>query len=512
MPLDGGEQVLEVRGAGGATRDERHVTADDDLRLLVVGGDHVRRGEHVQVGVGLEGRQQHRVRRHFTAVGQLDHLVARRGQYESRDRRRIGERTARGQRQVRLREPAVPVELRAALELDAERAELVDRRLEDDRLDEDLAPADVELLDDAAERRPVLGRGAHDERVGRGVRGDADGRFERNGGGRAGGGGLGLRRRRGGRGRCAHTAVVADGRLGQARAAARERAAVRPRLLRRWRRAAHELREHADQARCVGVAERIDIDARRPRRRGGVEPRGDGARPADVVGAADEHERVRPGVGDGAEAARAGGVAGEGFAHALGELVRRREAQRDALDGALARRRVEVVQQACDALDVGRGVDDHERVRRRVGRQQAVLGDERLQHGNDGRRVGVVERQDAGHHLVGGVRARGERVARRHDLHERPARHRGEALHLQDGLEDDVRLVGGDARGREDGHLAAHAVVDDEVPSGDLAHELGEHGQLDVLEVERDGGLVGRARGTGEEDEEAREGPSHRRS
>src|SRR2546426_4775999 len=38
-------------------------------------------------------------------------------------------------------------------------------------------------------------------------------------------------------------------------------------------------------------------------------------------------------------------------------------------------------------------------------------------------------------------------------------------------------LVGRDPGRRDDGHLAAHAVVDDEVPPGHLAHELGEHGR-----------------------------------
>src|SRR5207247_8521733 len=65
----------------------------------------------------------------------------------------------------------------------------------------------------------------------------------------------------------------------------------------------------------------------------------------------------------------------------------------------------------------------------------------------------------------------------------------------------------------DDGHLAAHAVVDDEVAPGHLAHELGEDGQLHVLEVERDGGLLGgRGGGGGGEREEERGSRPHRRS
>ena len=66
------------------------------------------------------------------------------------------------------------------------------------------------------------------------------------------------------------------------------------------------------------------------------------------------------------------------------------------------------------------------------------------------------------------------------------ARDGGEALHLQDRLEDLVRLVGRDLGRRDDGHLALDALVHDEVLAGDLAHELDQDAEVDVLEVHGD--------------------------
>ena len=59
----------------GAARDERHVLADDDLGLLVVGGEDVRRREDVDVVGVVERVQQRDLRRHLRAVRQRDRLV-----------------------------------------------------------------------------------------------------------------------------------------------------------------------------------------------------------------------------------------------------------------------------------------------------------------------------------------------------------------------------------------------------------------------------------------------------
>ena len=53
-------------------------------------------------------------------------------------------------------------------------------------------------------------------------------------------------------------------------------------------------------------------------------------------------------------------------------------------------------------------------------------------------------------------------------------------------LEDGVGLVDRDLAGRDDRDLALDPLVDDEVPPGDLADELHQDRQVDVLEVHRD--------------------------
>src|SRR5262249_41579315 len=74
-------------------------------------------------------------------------------------------------------------------------------------------------------------------------------------------------------------------------------------------------------------------------------------------------------------------------------------------------------------------------------------------------------------------------------------------------------LLRRDPRRGDDGDLSAHAVVDDEVPPRDLADEAREHRDLDILEVERDGGVLGAGPGGEREDgEQGGERDPHRRS
>ena len=452
VAFDGGEEVRQVGRAGRAAGDEGHVAADDDLGLLVVGGDHVGSGQHVDVALRLERAEQHGVCRHLLAARQGHGLVAGRREDEPGQRRRIAHRRAE-RREVHLAEAdGRPAEGCCALQLDPERAQLVGGRLQDDGLDEDLPAAHVEIADHAAQRLPVRRRGAHDERVGGGVGRDAHGSLERNGRAGPGADRLRLRRRCGRWRRLAHPAVVADGRLVGlvSHAAAHDRAAAL--LRRRWRRGrqSEQLGDHAHQALGLRVAQAIDVELRRARHRD-VEPCCEAARARHVAGRAVEQQAVGPRLGHDAERATLRRLGRQRLAKPSRQLVGGGEAERHRRGRPVAAgRHVEIAQDRGDAVDVRRGVDDHEAVRRRVGREHAVLRDDRLHHRHDGGRVGVAQRQDPRHQLVACPGARRDggfaALANRDDLHEVSARDRGEALHLEDRLEDEIRFLGRDAR------------------------------------------------------------------
>src|SRR4029450_10945080 len=119
-----------------------------------------------------------------------------------------------------------------------------------------------------------------------------------------------------------------------------------------------------------------------------------------------------------------------------------------------------------------------------------------------------------GDELVPGVLRDGAltALARRHDLHELPARDGGEALHLQHGLEDEVRLLGRDAGGGEDGNRTLDGPVGEEGAARDLAREAPHERQVHVLEVERGRGVGRRAGGSDEAAQQQRgDEASHRR-
>ena len=163
-----------------AAGDERNVLADDDARLLVVEREQRRRRQDVgadlrlerareerEVGDRAEAGNRHRALHHAERQplpdaapgfdGDVDDVVA------AAARREVGAADHARLRRVVARE---------RLPLDAEFRRLVRRHLDDQRLDEHLRAAHVELLDDRAE--VVVHRlGRHDdERVARRVGGD----------------------------------------------------------------------------------------------------------------------------------------------------------------------------------------------------------------------------------------------------------------------------------------------------------------------------------------------------
>jgi hypothetical protein len=133
---------------------------------------------------------------------------------------------------------------------------------------------------------------------------------------------------------------------------------------------------------------------------------------------------------------------------------------------------------------------------------QSLLRHERLQQRGRRARLEVDQGNDARDERVRrGLRADLARqpgafdVLRRDDLHDRPGIDEGEALYLEDRLEDAVGLVDGDLARRDHRDLALDRLVDEEVPAGDLADELDEGRDLDVLEVHHDESIGGQRMG-----------------
>ena len=183
LALDGLERVGRAAGAGVGERagDERHVLADDDLGLLVVERDQVRRRQDVGVGVGLAGsaraRRACRSRRTccsrpmFRPRRQAATPASRRAGDRRRRRSQVEDVAGAGaevgaaadDRAVALaRRPGPATGSRSRPPCSASTSTIM-------RLDVDLRAARVELVDHGAQL-PVqrLGRG-DDQRVGRRV-------------------------------------------------------------------------------------------------------------------------------------------------------------------------------------------------------------------------------------------------------------------------------------------------------------------------------------------------------
>ncbi len=143
---------------------------------------------------------------------------------------------------------------------------------------------------------------------------------------------------------------------------------------------------------------------------------------------------------------------------------------------------------------------DDKRVVLREGRDQSVVRDHRLDHAHHRTRVDIAQlhhprdvlvAMDFRRHLGLGELGRIADIARGNDFDYGPGLGRGEALYLQDGLEDLIGLVRGDLGRRNDADLAPHALVQDKILAGDFADELGQDGKVDILEVHRDVALAG---------------------
>jgi hypothetical protein len=77
-------------------------------------------------------------------------------------------------------------------------------------------------------------------------------------------------------------------------------------------------------------------------------------------------------------------------------------------------------------------------------------------------------------------------IARGNNLYGLAGLDGGEAFNLQRRLKRLVRFFGRHLGRRDNGYLAAHALIDDEVLAGNFTDEFGQHGDVHVLEIHRD--------------------------
>ena len=329
----------------------------------------------------------------------------------------------------------------------AELSGLLLRELDDDRVDGDLEPRDVDLLD---HREHVLtdplGCADH-ERVRAGVGPDRDGPRR---------GGTGLRAGRG---------------FGAAAAAARSARGAELRLqlgreiLRVGVLEINDLRVAALRGRRVEVGDqRAVLEPRRAR-------------------AAQQHA-VRPVVRDDLHRRRAAaGLRGliQGAQHPH-DLVGRGVLEPDHLDLRRAGF-VHPVDQSQHAPDVLRPIRDDQRVRPRMGGQVRGLRQQRPQDRHELRGVDVLEHDRLRHVIVAFAETR---VRVRHDLDRGSRVERDEAVHVERRLEQLVESVGRHRGVRKDRDHRAHARVDDDRPADHLLDLIRDHADVRVAVVRRE--------------------------
>ena len=154
---------------------------------------------------------------------------------------------------------------------------------------------------------------------------------------------------------------------------------------------------------------------------------------------------------------------------------------------------VDLGDDALQSNHVHRAVGNDQHVRGCVGGQMAPLRYQRAQDRYQLRGRYVLDLQYAGNHFflrqpTGADQQGAAFLAHRgfgNDLDRLACGHRGEAVNLQHGQEGFVDAVRAHRRGRDHGDLALHALVDDEVATGDLADRGDQRVDVRVLDIER---------------------------
>ncbi len=158
-----------------------------------------------------------------------------------------------------------------------------------------------------------------------------------------------------------------------------------------------------------------------------------------------------------------------------------------------ASRAVDAADDLPQADDVGRPVGDDEGVGGLVGRHVPLWWNQGPEHRYQLRGRDMFDLYHLGDHVVGGpapARVHHHRqagllgVGSRNDTGDVPVGDGREPVHLQHRQKHLIELVGRHGTGRDDGDLALHPRIDDEIPAGYLRDGLDDHIEIGVLEVE----------------------------
>ncbi len=470
--------------------DQRYLLGDLHLRFLVVHGDHPRRGDDVARAVAAQGLNQggetlagarvvgadgeggaiRDLRGDARARGEAGCGAARIGcrgclaQIAARRRQRGGGQVddagtgAAGQIDHAVAQVGTAVEQ----PLHAQIGALIDIHLDDQGLHFDLRPADIELVDHRHQVLHDLGRCGHDEGIGGDIRPNRHAGIQV-----ACAAAAALRRRR--------ARLRAGLRFGGGRGLSFE-------FVGQFFSIGVQQVAHLGIA-CAAGARQIQAE----HQRFGLE--------LERFFAADEHA-VGALVGDDLDRCTLGAPGGSLIqlidgAHQFG---RAGIVQRDDIDRFIAAF-IHALDDFHDAVHVAGAIRDDQHVPGRIGRQMALLRDQRPQQGHQLRRADVLHGDDLSDHLVRG----GAHVARqvdggqlpgvgvRNDLDHLARRHRDIAVDLQHRQEGFVERCRGHRGRRQHGDLGVDARIDDEILAGHLADGLNDLTQIRVFVIGRDG-------------------------
>jgi hypothetical protein len=161
-------------------------------------------------------------------------------------------------------------------------------------------------------------------------------------------------------------------------------------------------------------------------------------------------------------------------------------------------RDIDLPDDAHQALNVVRVIADDDDVRLRDGGELTVLGRQRPQDLHELRRIDVLRRHDARHHLLRGDLVQRTLCARcllargvGHDSHHVPGRHGHKVVNPQHGQEQRVHGILVHGRAGDDGHVALDPRVDDEGLAGDGGNLGDKLLKIRVLDVDLPGLLLG---------------------